>query len=161
MLIQKNCVVTIAYDLFDPQGRLIESTKELGSLDYLHGYDNIVPGLEKALEGKEAGYTKTVVVPPELAYGEYSSDLIDTFPISDFDFNEDEEIAVGSEIELDLEDGETIMAVIEAVDEDQITLNANHPLASLALTFKVEVVAVREGTEEELELGQPLTGEQH
>ena len=151
-------VVTIAYVLKDPFGKVLEDSKDLGTLDYLHGHDGMLAGVEKRLEGQLVGFKKDIVVQPEDGYGKYDDTLIDTLPIEQFDFETSPE--VGQEVVIDM-DGDEVAAVIENISESEITLNANHPLSGVVLHFSVEVLAVRIATGEEISAGSPFTGEQH
>lgn len=151
-------VVTISYVLKDAKGQLIEDSLELGNLDYLHGKQNIVKGLEEYLEDRECGFEGHVIVQPEKGYGPFDQDLIDTLPLDHFDFSD--EVEPGMEIVLDL-DGQELLAVVEDITEDEITLNANHPLAGIALHFDVQVKAIRKATQEELDQGYPTVADHH
>ena len=158
MKISKNMVVTISYVLKDPFGKVLEDSATLGTLDYLHGHENMLQGVEKRLDGQEIGFKKDIVVQPEDGYGSYDDGLIDTMPLDQFDFDTDPE--VGQEVVIEV-DGDEVAAVIENVSEDEITLNANHPLSGIVLHFSVEVLKIRIATGEEISASSPFTGEQH
>ncbi|HAL93995.1 MAG TPA: peptidylprolyl isomerase, partial [Spirochaetaceae bacterium] len=76
MEIKKDRVVTIDYSLSDDVGRIIDSSEENEPLVYLHGNDNIIPGLERELEGKIPGETLSCSIPPTDAYGERNESLV-------------------------------------------------------------------------------------
>ena len=138
MEIKKDRVVTIDYSLSDDFGRIIDSSEENEPLVYLHGNDNIIPGLERELEGKIPGETLSCSIPPTDAYGERNESLV--FKVNKKDFGDNGE------------DGTLIVTVVN-VDGEEVTLDANHPLAGETLHFDVKVVDVREATPEELEHG--------
>ena len=151
-IIENNSVVTIHYIVKDQStGELIdESTKE-APLEYLHGSGMIIPGLEDALTGKKTGEKFEVTVSSEQAYGETSDELIQTVEKSAF--GDLDSIEVGMTFEAEMETGELYPITIDQINGEEITINANHPLAGKDLSFDVEVVSVREATKEELEQG--------
>ena len=150
MEIKKDRVVTIDYSLRDSTGKLIDSSEGAEPLLYLHGNENIIPGLEKELEGKNPGDSLTCVIAPENAYGERDEALV--FKVQKKDFGENAEVAPGMQFEAQGEEGSQIVTVVKIEGED-VTLDANHPLAGQTLHFDVKVVDVREATPEELEHG--------
>ncbi|MCS6836712.1 MAG: peptidylprolyl isomerase [Anaerolineae bacterium] len=151
-----NMVGSIAYKL-TVDGQLIEDISPQDAIEYLHGAENIVPGLEAALQDKTVGDTFSVVVPPSEGYGDYDEEDIAQFPRSDFE--EADALEVGMEIEFDMdeddEDGIIEVGKIIDLDEDTVTVDFNHPLAGKTLHYDVQVVEVRPATEEELALGVP------
>ena len=150
MNITKDRVVTIDYSLRDKAGALIDSSKGGDPLVYLHGNENIVPGLEKHLEGKVAGDSVSCVVAPADGYGERNEELVLT--ISKNDFGPGTKVEPGMQFEAHGEEGVQIVTVVK-VEGDNVTIDANHPLAGEDLHFDVKVVDVREATEEELSHG--------
>ncbi|MEN6598813.1 MAG: peptidylprolyl isomerase [Rectinema sp.] len=150
MEIKKDRVVTIDYSLSDDVGRIIDSSEKNEPLVYLHGNDNIIPGLERELEGKIPGETLSCSIPPTDAYGERNESLV--FKVNKKDFGDNVEVAAGMQFEAHGEDGTLIVTVVN-VDGEEVTLDANHPLAGETLHFDVKVVDVREATPEELEHG--------
>ncbi len=152
MNIAKNSVVSIDYTLFDSEGTELDSSKGGSPLSYLHGADNIIAGLEKALEGKAPGDSLKVTVPAAEAYGEKQADLVVTLPKDRFEDGID--IQVGMQFQAESEDGVRIVTVSK-VGENDVTIDANHPMAGKDLTFDVSIVDVREATEEELAHGHP------
>ncbi len=149
MNIENNKVVMIEYTLTNDQGQEIDASN--GSpLAYLHGHGNLIPGLEKQLEGKTVGDKFTAQVPAEEAYGESVEGLIQT--VTKEMFQGVKEIEVGMRFEAQSEQG-THSVEITAVDGDQVTVDGNHPLAGLDLTFEIEVVGLRDSTSEEVEHG--------
>lgn len=121
---------------------------------YLHGADNIVPGLERELEGKRVGDKLKVQVEPKDGYGERDEQAV--HQVSRAQFPEDMPVQVGMQIGAqDPDEGHAIPAWITHVQGDLVTLDFNHPLAGVRLHFDVEIVAIREATAEELEHGHP------
>ena len=150
MDIKKDKVVTIDYSLRDAAGKLLDSSDGSEPLIYLHGNDNIIPGLEKHLEGKSAGDSVSCVVPAVDAYGERDETLV--FKVGKKDFGDNVEVSPGMQFEAHGEDGAQIVTVV-SVNGDEVTIDANHPLAGETLHFDVKVLNVREPTEEELKHG--------
>ncbi|MFZ5860537.1 MAG: FKBP-type peptidyl-prolyl cis-trans isomerase [Spirochaetota bacterium] len=158
MEIKKDRVVTIDYTLRDDTGRLIDSSAGSEPLVYLHGNENIIPGLEKELEGKNPGEAIECSIKPGDAYGDRDEALV--FKVQKKDFGENVEVAPGMQFEAHGENGVQIVTVVK-VDGEEVTLDANHPLAGETLHFDVKVVDVREATPEELEHGHVHTGHDH
>ncbi|MBN2875282.1 MAG: peptidylprolyl isomerase [Spirochaetales bacterium] len=156
MEIQKDRVVSIEYTLKGDDGVMIDRS-EGEPLVYLHGNDNIIPGLERHLEGKTAGDSVTCVIKPGDAYGEHDKELV--FSVSKKDFAEPEKIEVGMQFQAQEEDGTRVVTVV-GVDGDSVTIDANHPLAGKTLHFDVTVAAVREASAEELAHGH-VHGDDH
>ncbi len=150
MKISGTCVVSMHYKLTDSKGVLLDQSSD-DPLTYLHGTNSLIPGLEKELEGKSAGDKLQVTVPPEEAYGEIAPQLIQKLPKNIF--NGVENIEVGMEFEATGTDGHIMVVRVEDVQGDEVTVNGNHPLAGKTLNFDVNVVEVREATEEELDHG--------
>lgn len=151
MQIAKNAVVAIDYTLTDADGQVLDSSESRGPLSYVHGAGNIIPGLEQALEGKDEGEKVNVTVPPEQAYGQRDDNLIQRVPKKLF--AETAEPQPGMQFQAQGPQGTQLLTVVE-VEEDQVTVDANHPLAGKKLNFDVAVVNVRDATEEEIEHGQ-------
>lgn len=158
MKVEKGIIVTLEYLMKDPFGKPLESSDDLGPMDYLQGFGNMLPGVEKKLEGAGIGEEFKIVVQPEDGYGLVNDELIETFPKTNFDFDDAPE--VGMEVLLEAE-GEELAAVIENISDDEITLNANHPMAGIVLHFDVKIKELREATEQELEIGQPISEHDH
>ncbi len=144
-------VVSIDYTLTNSVGEKIDSSEGNGPLKYLHGAGNIIPGLEAALLGNVSGATMQVVVPAAEGYGEVLPELVETVPLSAFQGVE--QIEPGMAFEAQGSDGATRRITVSKVEEDQITVDANHPLAGMDLHFDVTVVDVRAASEEEIAHG--------
>lgn len=147
MQAEKNKVVAIDYTLRDSDGNLIDESKE-GQFAYLHGAENIIPGLEKALEGRKAGDSVQVTIEPEEAYGEV--DMAKIQEASRSMFPEDIEIKPGMQFQAQTPDGQEVMVTVTAVEGDKVIIDGNHPLAGVTLNFDVTVRDVRDATEEEI-----------
>ncbi|MGF1750820.1 MULTISPECIES: peptidylprolyl isomerase [Vibrio] len=146
MKIAKNVVVSVAYQVKTEDGVVVDQSTVEAPLDYLHGHNNLIVGLEKELEGKEVGSKFTSVVAAEEAYGEYNDALVQRVPADVFQGVD--VIEVGMRFLADTDQGPIPVEITE-VDGDEVVVDGNHMLAGQTLTFDVEVVALREATEEE------------
>jgi FKBP-type peptidyl-prolyl cis-trans isomerase SlyD len=151
MLIAANKAVSIDYTLTNDIGEVIDSSTGGAPLVYLQGAGNIIPGLEKALEGKKVGDELTVSVEPEEAYGEYSAELVSTLSRSMFEGVD--ELEVGMQFHASAPDGQMQIVTIRDLDGDDVTVDGNHPLAGQKLTFQVKIVDVRDASQEEVAHG--------
>lgn len=150
MKIEKNVVVSLAYQLKLDDGVVIDQSTVDAPLDYLHGHDNVISGLEKELEGKSVGDKFTAVIAPEDAYGEHNEALVQRVPANVFQGVD--QLEVGMRFIADTDQGQIPVEITE-VDGEEVVVDGNHMLAGQTLTFDVEVVATREATEEEKEHG--------
>ncbi len=146
MQVADNMAVSIHYTLTNDDGEVLDSSIGDEALVYLQGGGNIVVGLEKALLGKVAGDKFTVRIDPEEAYGELMEDMIEVLSRDMFEGIDD--IEVGMQFHADVNSGSGVVTVVN-IDDDNVTVDGNHPLAGLALTFAVEVIDVRAATKEE------------
>lgn len=151
LLIGDNLVVSMHYKLTDDEKNVLDSSDGAEPLAYLHGAGNIIPGLENALVGKTQGDTMQVRVEAEEAYGEPTPDLIQT--VDRAAFQGVDIVEPGMSFETQSPEGHVQRIVVKEVEDDVITIDANHPLAGIALTFDVEIVSIREATEDELAHG--------
>lgn len=151
MKIAKNTVVTVHYKLSDTQGNLIEESQD--PMVYLHGgYENTLPKIEEALDGKDVGFETTIQIEPEDAFGEYDAELVkieerDRLPSP---------LEVGMQFEgtpEEAEDAEPLIFTVTDIADDKVVLDGNHPLAGIALRFALNVTDVREATQEEIAHG--------
>lgn len=147
MQIADNMVVSIHYTLKDDNGNVLDSSEGKEPLKYLSGGGNIIPGLEKALAGKAIGDSVQASIPPVDAYGERVDAGIQQVPRDAF--APGQEIEVGMMFQAQMPEGGTQNLTVAAVDGDNITIDANHPLAGQTLHFDVKIEDVREATEEE------------
>lgn len=154
MRIQSDCVVHLRYTLKDDQGELLEEVDITEPFIYLHGYENIIPGLEEALDGLEPGDTFQVTLNPEEAYGPYNIQFQQR--VSRNEFPEDMDLHPGMAFELvpeqnDVHDvfgqaGAGLIFYIKEAGGDDVLIDANHPLAGKQLNFVGEVLDVRPAT---------------
>ena len=146
MQIAKNTVVSLTYELFDADGKMIEKTD--APIEYLHGgYQGIFPLVEQALTGKAAGETCRVMLEPEAAFGDYDAQLVHLEPRNKFPDN----IAVGMQFEgRGVESGTTLVYTVTNIAEDKVVVDGNHSLAGKTLHFAGTVTFVRAATAEEL-----------
>lgn len=151
MKIAQDKVVTIHYNLKNEAGELLESSFQSDPLAYLHGHHNLIPGLEKALLDLETGAKLDVSVPPEEAYGTRDDRLVETVPKDVF--GDDVSLEVGMQFHAQSHDGNPYVVTITGIEGDQVEVDGNHPFAGATLNFEVEVMDVREATEEELSHG--------
>ncbi|VAW46215.1 FKBP-type peptidyl-prolyl cis-trans isomerase SlyD [hydrothermal vent metagenome] len=159
MNIEKDKVALIEYTLTNADGEIMDAS-EGNPLAYLQGHGNLIPGLEAQLEGKTTGDKFKTTIAASDAYGERVDDLIQTVP-SDM-FQGVDNLEVGMRFEAQSEQGMHSVEVT-ALEGDQVTVDGNHPMAGLELTFEVEVKEVRDATAEELEHGHAhgAGGHQH
>lgn len=152
MTVTKNKVVRIHYTLKGSEGEVLDSSEGRDPLAYIQGVGNLIPGLEEKLEGKAAGDKVDAAIEPEKAYGERSEDNLHVVPLSSFESEGDEKLEEGMQVRVQTNQGESI-AGVSKIDGEDVTLDLNHPLAGETLHFNVDVVEVRDATEEELEHG--------
>ena len=151
LMIGKNSVVSIHYTLKDDDGQVMDSSEGKAPLQYLHGNNNLIPGLENELTGKTTGAKFDASIPPEQAYGERRDDFIQV--ISKDMFQGVESVEPGMTFVAQGEGGAQRQVRVTDVEGDNVTIDANHPMAGMTLHFAVEVVDVREGTAQEIEHG--------
>jgi FKBP-type peptidyl-prolyl cis-trans isomerase SlyD len=150
MKIAKNKVVTIDYTLKDDQNSVIDTSEGQEPLSYIHGAGNLIPGLEKALSGKEPGDALQVSVAPDEAYGTRDEALVQAIPRTRFE--RADEIEVGMQFQTGSDSGSQVVTVV-GVDGDNISIDGNHPLAGMTLNFDVKIVDVRDATPDEITHG--------
>ncbi len=161
--IQDGTVVIMHYTLKNDEGEVLDSSDGTDPMPYLHGADNIVPGLEVALGGKAVGDKVSVVVAPADGYGDASGVPDQGVPRDQFPA----ELEIEPEMQFiaDADNGEMIPVWVTRVTADEVFLTTDHPLAGENLHFEVEIVSLREPTESEKEHGHPHgidgTEEQH
>lgn len=150
MTITENKVVKLDYTLKNSNGELLDTSDGREPLVYLHGVGALIPGLEKELEGKTSGDKVNTVIAPEDAYGKRQEELLHKVPKSGFQGSE--EMAVGMQVQLETEQGPAL-AVIAEIEGEEVTLDLNHPLADTELHFDVDIIEVRDASQEEIEHG--------
>ena len=147
MKVAKDLVVSLAYQVRTEDGVLVDESPVSAPLDYLHGHGSLISGLETALEGHEVGDKFDVAVGANDAYGQYDENLVQRVP-KDVFMGVDE-LQVGMRFLAETDQG-PVPVEITAVEDDHVVVDGNHMLAGQNLKFNVEVVAIREATEEEL-----------
>jgi FKBP-type peptidyl-prolyl cis-trans isomerase SlyD len=150
MQVANNMAVSIHYTLTNDAGEVLDSSIGQDTLVYLHGTGNIISGLESAITGKVVGDKFNVHIAPEDAYGEIYDDRVQIISRDMFEGIDD--IQVGMQFHADVSHGPGVVTVV-AVDGENVTIDGNHPLAGVALTFDVEVVDVRPASAEEIAHG--------
>ena len=158
LMIGKNAVVSINYTLTNDAGEVMDTSEGREPLTYLHGANNLIPGLEKEMEGQTSGQSFKVTIPPAEAYGESNPELIQT--LSKDMFKGVDKVEPGMGFTAQGPQGEQHI-VVTAVDGDQVTIDANHPMAGKTLHFAVEIVSVRDASAEEVEHGHVHDGSEN
>ncbi len=149
MQISRNHVVTLNYQVTDRDGEVVDAGLE--PLTYLHGgYGGLFDALEVALQGKSEGDTFSVELSAEQAFGEYDPDLVSSEPRDAFPAN----IQIGTQVELDDDEGEAQLFTIKSIEQDSVLIDGNHPLCGLDLVFSGTIVAVRPATTKEIARGE-------
>ncbi|MCQ3938492.1 MAG: peptidylprolyl isomerase [Chloroflexi bacterium] len=156
--VQDGVVVSMDYKL-TVDGQLLDSSDEAGPLQFLAGYGNIIPGLEREMMGMKIGDSKEVTVQPEDGYGEFDEEAFMEVPRSEFP--KDMQLEEGLELHVTDQDGNHQAAFVAEFDDKSVKLDFNHPLAGAVLNFYVKVVALREPTPEELDHGHVHEGGHH
>lgn len=151
LLVGDHLVVGVHYKLTDDDGNVLESTEGAEPMVYLHGKNNIISGLEKALAGKAQGDSCKVRVEPAEGYGKIKPELVET--IEKEIFRGVDVVKEGMTFGATDPSGAARRVVVKKVEGDKITIDANHPLAGIVLNFDIEIDSVREATKEEIEHG--------
>lgn len=152
MKVSQNKVVLFHYALINSEGEVLDGSANGEPLPYLHGHKNIVPGLESAMNGRSTGDKFQVKVSPDQGYGlrdEAKVQIVDKASFEGFG-----DLQEGMVCQMEGEKGELELVCITKIDSDEVTVDGNHPFAGIELCFDVEVVDVREATEEELSAGR-------
>lgn len=150
MQIEDNKIVVMNYTLTKDDGEVLDQSDD-GSFAYLHGAQNIIPGLENALDGKKAGDKLQVKVAPADGYGERNAEMVQV--VGKEMFESETEIEVGMQFNAEGPEGHPLMITVTAVDDNDITIDGNHPLAGVGLNFDVAIVEVKDASQEEIEHG--------
>jgi FKBP-type peptidyl-prolyl cis-trans isomerase SlyD len=145
MNIQENSVVRFHYTVSEPGKGQIESSRDREPLSVLVGHGSVIPGLEQALIGRQAGDTFEVNIPPEQAYGEHRDGMTQRVPRKHF---KNAKLVPGMQVVLPTSVGQRAMTVLK-VGVSVVDVDLNHPLAGKTLNFAVDVIDVREATAEE------------
>jgi FKBP-type peptidyl-prolyl cis-trans isomerase SlyD len=156
--VANNCIVSFHYTLTDQAGEVLDSSDGRRPLSYLQGRGQIIPGLERQLEGLEQGAMVTLHVPAAEAYGLRDEGLVVTVPRANF--SSDVDLTIGNTVMAEGQDHPTVLTIRE-VRPEEVVLDANHPLAGRDLNFAVELVGVRVASPEELAHGHSHDGGHH
>ncbi len=151
MLIETNKVVTFHYRLSEPGTEVLEDSHQGNPMVYLHGHHGMLPGLEGALTGKQAGDTFTVTLPPEQAYGLRRENSQQRISVKHVVNPSGRKIVYkpGMVVQVNTNDGPREVVVVKA-GLKTIDVDTNHPLAGKTLTFEIDVVDVRAASAEEI-----------
>ncbi len=150
MTIEKNKVVTFHYRLNEPDQPLIEDSRETEPAVYLHGHQAMMPGLEEALDGKLKGDMVTVTLPPEKAYGPRNE--VEAVRVPKKYVLTKGKLRPGMAIQLSTKNGPRDATLVK-VGRTVVDIDSNHPLAGKTLTFELEVMDIRDASEEEIAHG--------
>lgn len=150
MQITQDAVVLIEYTLKGDDGTIFDTSEGRAPLAYLHGHGNLLPGVEAALLGKLTGDAVSVTLSASDGYGEVEAGLVAEVPIAEFPADE---VEVGMQFRIGPSAEESRVVTVTGLNDETVTLDANHPLAGETLHFAIQVVEVRVATSEELEHG--------
>jgi len=151
MTVKKDAVVEMHYTLKNDSGDVIDSSKGQEPMPFIQGHGNIIPGLESALEGSKVGDKLDVSIEPEDGYGLRMQDAIQEIPSSELQGVN--EVKVGMQLQSQDQDGNAFLVTVTKVEDDKITVDANHPLAGETLHFSVNIESIRKAEAEELSHG--------
>lgn len=158
MLVSTNKVVILNYTLTDDNNQIIDQSTD-GSFAYLHGANNIIPGLEKALLDKKVGDNIKVSIEPAEGYGHHDASMVQEVSMDMFESAE--QVQVGQQFHAQGPQGNTIVITVTKVDGDSVTIDGNHPLAGIPLNFDVTIVDIRDASEDEITHGHAHHGDHH
>ncbi len=150
MQISKNTVARFEYTLTDDSGTVLDTSEGQEPLAYVQGMGSIIPGLEEEMEGKGGGDAFKVRITADKGYGERDENMLHDVPRDQLP--PEAELEVGMQFQAESEDGLHLLTVL-SIAEDTVKMDANHPLAGVALNFDIKILEVREATAEELEHG--------
>ncbi len=156
MTVKKDKVVEMHYTLKNDSGEVIDSSKDQDPMPFLHGHGNIIPGLEKALEGMKVGESCDVSIEPKEAYGEYRDDIIREIPMDALQGIDD--LQVGMQLQSQDENGNPFIVSVKEIKDNSVVVDGNHPLAGETLHFSVSIENVRDASPEEIDHGHVHTG---
>lgn len=148
MKVENGVVVKLDFVLNDEDGTELDTQ---AGFEYIAGMNEFIPALEERVIGLSEGDSFEATLPPELHFGQPNPEHQIT--ISKEDFGQESDAEVGGVYEFDDEDGHPFMATVTAIEGDQVSIDCNHPWCGKNLTFKVDVVGVRQPTADELAHG--------
>jgi len=152
MQVAKDKVVSFEFKVTDENGQLLDSSEGQGAFPYIHGNGYLIPGLEAAMEGKSPQDNFSVSVAPSQGYGEREAEKVQIIPREKF---EGLDLEIGMKLEARYPN-DTVIMTVTAIDDTNVTLDGNHPLAGKTMSFDVTIVDVRDATPEELQHGHPF-----
>lgn len=150
MQITSDTVVSFHYTLRNSAGELIESSRDSEPTLYLHGHGNVMPAIEKQLEGRAVGDNFTVILSAADSFGEKQADSIQRVAIKYF--KHVGKLIPGQAVRLNTDNGPMTVTVIK-VGKFSVDVDTNHPLAGQEVSFEVEVMDVRAASAEEVQHG--------
>ena len=157
MKVSLNKVVAIHYKLTNNEGTVLDSSDGRGPLNFIYGLGHLIPGMEEGLDGKEVGSKFQLKVSPEKGYGNYQNEMVQQVPVSAF---AGQEIKVGMQFEAGT-DEQRFLVNIKSIEAETVTVDGNHPLAGVQLNFDIEVIEIREATDDEITHGHVHGPEGH
>ena len=155
MKIEKDKVIAIDYVMEDEDGGTLENTIETGPGEFIIGHDQLMPAIEDALMGKEAGAEATIDLTPDQAFGYRRDELVEKVDRSKF--SKDMQFEVGSQFEVPGPSGHPEAVRVVGLTDSEVTFDRNHPLAGKGMKFSVTIREVRDATPLEIEHGHPMT----
>jgi len=151
--VKEGAVVSLAYTLKLSNGEVIDFSEADDPLEYLHGAENILPGLEQELNGLHVGDEKKVELPPADGYGLYDPEDVEV--VERKALPKDLELKLGMVLAITDDEGNLSEAFVREIKPNEVKLDFNHPLAGQRLFFDVQVLGIREATEDEIAHGHP------
>ncbi|MEP7287129.1 MAG: peptidylprolyl isomerase [Chloroflexota bacterium] len=153
-VVQDGAVVSVSYTLRLENGEIIDYSEADDPLEYLHGAENIIPGLEKQLLGLHVGDEKSIELAPEDGYGVYDPEELEVIERKMLP-KDLPPLKLGMVLAISDEEDNLSEAYVREISPNNVTLDFNHPLAGQQLFFQVQVLAIREASEEEIAHGHP------
>lgn len=147
MKIEKDKVVSLRYQLSEEGGKELENNGEGVPMAYLHGYNNLLPALEEQLEGLETGTSKSITLQAHEAYGPRKENALQRVPIKHL-LGKYKRLLPGMVVKVNTEQGAKNASVIKA-GKFNVDLDMNHPLAGKNLVFQIDVLDIREASDDE------------
>ncbi|MDX1633530.1 MAG: peptidylprolyl isomerase [Marinobacter sp.] len=150
---QRPAVYTVHYRLKNRMGEVIDTSEGGEPLTFIEGASNVIRGIQEAVKGRGPGDCLEVTVPPEMAYGEHNPEFVRKVPRSAFEGVDN--LQVGMKFQTNTGEEAQVVKVV-AIDGNLVKVDANHPLAGFTLYFDLEILQVREATDDEVAAGTPL-----
>lgn len=148
-------VYTLNYWLKNPEGEVVDTSDGGTPMVFIDGSKLIIPGLQQAVQGRNVGDRLDVTIPPELAYGAHNPSLVNDVSASMFDGID--QVVPGMKFQTNT-GAQTQVVKVVSVDGDTVRVDANHPLAGLTLNFEIEIINIRDASDEEAAGGEAVTG---